>query len=86
MNISLPDTMRTKIEKEIEAGGYGNNSEFVRDAVRELLNKRQNERLEMLLLEGIESGKSTPFTKEDLENIKTRGLERIAQIKQKATK
>lgn len=86
MNISLPDTMRTQVEKEIEVSGYGSSSEFFRDAVRELLKKRQEERLEALLLEGIESGKSTPFTKQDLEDIRARGLKRIAKIKQKATK
>jgi antitoxin ParD1/3/4 len=84
MNISLPDTMRSQIEKEIEVSGYGNNSEFFRDAVRDLLKKRREERLEALLLEGLDSGDPTRMTNEILENIRTRGLKRIQ--KQKAQK
>ena len=86
MNISLPDSLRTEIEKEIKAGGYGNTSEFFRDAVRELLKKRQEAKLEALLIEGIESGEATPVTHKDFEDIKARGLKRIEKIKQKAKK
>lgn len=86
MNISLPDSLRTEVEKEIEAGGYGNTSEFFRHAVRELLKKRQQEKLEALLLEGLDSGEPTSMTDEVLENIKARGLKRIKKMKQKAKK
>jgi len=39
--------------------------------------ERLGRKLEALLLEGLESGKATPFTKSDFEAIKNRGLVRL---------
>lgn len=77
INISLPDTLKREVEEIIASEGYGNTSEFFRDLVRDYLKTRQERRLEALLLEGLESGKATPLTKTDFEEIKRRGLERI---------
>ena len=46
---------------------------------RDDLDQKEHARLEQLLLEGIESGPATPMTKADWEEIKQRGLERLAQ-------
>ena len=77
LNISMPDTMKIDVEEIVASEGYGNTSEFFRDLVRSYLKERQGNRLEALLLEGLNSGEPTPFTKDDLESIKKRGLERI---------
>ena len=77
INISIPDNLKAEVEEVIAAEGYGNTSEFFRDLVRDYLQKRQARKLEALLLEGLESGKATPFTKDDLAAIKERGLERL---------
>lgn len=77
INISIPDTMKREVEEIISTEGYGNTSEFFRDLVRDYLRLRQERRLEALLLEGLASGKATPFTKADFEAIKQRGLERL---------
>ncbi len=77
INISIPDTMKADVEEIIANEGYGNTSEFFRDLVRDYLRQRQERKLEALLLEGLESGKATPFTKIDFEAIKQRGLERL---------
>jgi antitoxin ParD1/3/4 len=79
LNISLPDTMKTEVEEIIATEGYGNTSEFFRDLVRNYLKERRERRLEDLLLQGINSGESTPLTKTDFENIKERGLKRLQQ-------
>lgn len=83
INISLPDTMKADVEEIIATEGYGNTSEFSRDLVRDHMRRRQERKLEALLLEGINSGKATPLTKYDLEKIKERGLRRL---KNKAVK
>ncbi len=83
MNISLPDTMKTFIEERIETDGYGTVSEYVRDLIRDDQKRREEAKLERLLLEGLESGKATPLTKADFEAIKKRGIERL---KHKANK
>ena len=77
INISLPDKLKAEVEEIIAEEGYGNTSEFFRDLVRGYLRQRQERKLETLLLEGLESGKATPLTKSDFENIKRRGLARI---------
>lgn len=77
INISLPDTMKADVEEIIATEGYGNTSEFFRDLVRDYMRRRQERKLEALLLEGLHSGKATPLTKADLEKIKERGLRRL---------
>ena len=77
INISLPDTMKSDVEEIIAAEGYGNTSEFFRDLVRNYLRERQERKLEAMLIEGIESGPTTPLTLADFEDIKRRGLARL---------
>jgi len=83
INISIPASLKVKVEEVIASEGYGNTSEFFRDLVREYLQRRQQQKLEALLLDGLESGNATPLTKNDFEKIKQRGLERIKNKKKK---
>lgn len=76
MNISLPFSMKEFIEKEVTREGYGTASEFVRELLREAKKRRDEEKLEKLLLEALDSPAS-PMTKQDWEEIKERGLARI---------
>lgn len=64
MTISLPDQMREFVETEIAHGSYGSASELFRDMLRERQKRKAQERLEALLLEGLESGASIPVTDE----------------------
>lgn len=52
MNISLPDKLKTFVDEQVEARGFGSSSEYVRALIR-----RDQERLELrgFLLEGGES-------------------------------
>ena len=77
INISIPDTMKSDVEEIIASEGYGNTSEFFRDLVRDYIRRRQERRLEILLLKGIQSGDATSLTKADFEAIKERGLKRL---------
>lgn len=83
INISIPDSLKVKVEEVIASEGYGNTSEFFRDLVRDYLQKRQRQKLEALLLEGLESGEAAPLTRSDFEEIKRRGIERIKNKKKK---
>lgn len=53
MNISLPDTLKDFVESQVEAGGYGTSSEFMRDLIRRQQDRTQ---LRALLVDGMESG------------------------------
>ena len=52
MNISLPDTLKEFVDRQVSTAGYGTSSEYVRDLIR-----RDQERTQLrnLLLEGAQS-------------------------------
>jgi antitoxin ParD1/3/4 len=64
MTISLPEPMREFIENEVTAGDYGSVSELFREMVRDRQKRKAQERLEMLLLQGLESGEPIEVTDE----------------------
>jgi antitoxin ParD1/3/4 len=76
MNISLPFSMKEFIENEVSREGYGTASEFVRVLLREAKKRRDEEKLEKLLLEALDSPAS-PMTQQDWQEIRERGLARI---------
>ena len=68
MNISLPDGMKSFVDQQVNARGFGTSSEYV----RELIRKDQDiQRLRTLLLEGASSPAGAPVNAgyfEDLRN------------------
>ena len=64
LNISLPDSMRAFIDEQIAQGGYSTASEYIRDLIRQAQKQTAQERLDSLLLEGLESGESIEVTDE----------------------
>ena len=71
MNISLPDEMKSFIETQAAAKGFGTVSEYVRSLIRQVQQRAaQRERVDALLLEGLDSGPSTPLVDADWEAIR----------------
>jgi antitoxin ParD1/3/4 len=62
VTISLPDSLKQFIEREVRTKGYGNVSEYVRELLREAQQEANEAHLEALLLEGLQSGKDLPLT------------------------
>jgi antitoxin ParD1/3/4 len=57
MNISLPDSLKDFVDEQVNQGGYGTSSEYV----RELIRKDQDRlRLRGLLLAGAASAQTKP--------------------------
>lgn len=52
MNVSIPDALKSFVESQVEAEGYGTSSEYVRQLIRKV---RQRAHLRALIMEGIES-------------------------------
>ena len=77
VNISLPDQMKQYIEARIGEGGYNTTSEYFRDLVRADQKRQAEERLETLLIRGMESPASV-WTKDDVDHIKNAVRERLA--------
>lgn len=62
VTISLPDSLKQFIEREVQTKGYGNVSEYVRELLRDAQQEVADSRLESLLLEGLASDKDMPLT------------------------
>jgi antitoxin ParD1/3/4 len=82
MNISLPTPLKRFVDEQIAAGRYSSASEYVRDLIRGDEKRRAEERLEALLLEGLE-GQETPLTREDWTAIRKEALSRVAAHKKR---
>ena len=79
MNISLPDSMRTSVEEQVANGGYSTASEYFRELVRNDQQRKAQERLEVLLLEGLDSGTASGITTQDWQDIRQTVRKRIAE-------
>lgn len=77
VNISVPDQMKRYIEERLSEGSYHTTSEYFRDLIREDQKRRAAERLEALLLEGLDSP-ARQWTKDDLDHVKIAVRERLA--------
>jgi len=61
MNVSLPQELKAYVERQTKTG-YSTPSEYVRELIRGDQRRRAKERLDRLLLEGLDSGGSLPAT------------------------
>jgi len=70
MNISLPDQMKDFVDEQVRSGHYSSVSEYVRDLIRDDEKRKAQEKLEAMLMEGIQSGQPTEMTREDWHQIR----------------
>jgi antitoxin ParD1/3/4 len=74
MNISLPDEMKAFVEVQASQKGFGTISEYIRAIIREVQNESvEGEKLDAILLEGLNSGPASPLVKSDWERIRREG-------------
>jgi len=83
MNISLTPHFEELVKNKLESGHYHSASEVIRDALRLLEERDQLREIRLAELrkeiqKGIDSGEPTPL---DMEDIKARGRQRLAEIK-----
>ena len=81
INISLPEPLKTFVEEQVDSSGYSTVSEYFRELIREDKKRRAQERLETLLLEGLDSGTPSPLTKKDMNKVRRAVKARIAKQK-----
>ena len=79
MNISLPDPLKEFVDHQIADGRYSSVSEYIRDLIRNDEKRKAEERLEALLLEGLE-GEESELTRSDFAAIRK---EAMAQLKRR---
>ncbi len=82
MNVSLPKALRTFVEERISKSAYASASEYVRELIRQDRERQAaNDRLEDLLLEGLESGPALEWTEDDWAAVRKRVTERLEEKK-----
>lgn len=77
LHVSLSDEMRTYVDQQVQGGAYHNHSEYIRDLIRHDRERRDRERVDALLLEGLRSGEATPLTSDDWREIRETVRERF---------
>ncbi|MDJ1180025.1 type II toxin-antitoxin system ParD family antitoxin [Roseofilum sp. BLCC_M91] len=77
MNVSLPDPMRDYVDRQVQSGGYGSASEYIRDLIRQDQKRKAQEQLETMLLEGLNSGDATQMS--DAPPLRERDWQEIRQ-------
>ena len=81
MNISLPDPLRDWVEGQVKGGRYGNASEYVRELIRRDQERQAQERLEQLLIEGLDSGDPIPVTPEFWASLRGDVQRRVQELR-----
>lgn len=80
LNISLPDQIKTFVEEQAIAAGFNSANEYVYHLIlREQERIAQQERIESLVLEGLESGEPVEVTDDWWEQKRTQLVERFQQ-------
>ena len=77
MNISLPEPLKQFVDGQVAAGRYSSASEYVRELIRADEKRKAEERLETLLLEGLQ-GEESELTAADWKAIRKQA---VAQVK-----
>ena len=77
INFSVPDDLREFVDERVARAGFSTPSEYMRYLIREDRKRATQERLEELLLEGLDSGASEPWTEADVEEIRAAVRERL---------
>ena len=83
MNISLPDPLKEFVDDQIAEGQYSSVSEYIRELIRDDEKRKAEERLEALLLEGLE-GEDSELTRQDFDDIRKEALARLKRHKKKS--
>lgn len=77
MNISLPDQLKEFVDDQVGSGRYSSVSEYVRDLIRDDEKRKAQEKLEALLIEGIQGGEATEMTRQDWSDIRAEALKQF---------
>jgi len=82
MNVSLPDPLKEFVDHQIAEGRYSSVSEYIRELIRDDEKRKAEQRLEALLLEGLESEESE-LTRQDFDDIRKEALAQLKRRKKK---
>ena len=77
MNISLPDQLKEFVDLQVGSGSYSSVSEYIRNLIRDDEKRKAREKLEALLMEGIQSGEPAEMTRQDWNEIRAEAVKQF---------
>jgi antitoxin ParD1/3/4 len=80
VTISLPESLKAFIDRQLATKGYGNVSEYFRSLLRDAQKEEEDARLEALLLEGLAGG-DIPMTRGFWKDLKAEARDIAAKHK-----
>jgi antitoxin ParD1/3/4 len=83
MNIALPETMKAFVLEQVAAGGYSTASEYVRELIRADQRRKVQERVDAMLLAGLDSGKMLPVTPESWHSLRAAAAAQLKKSRRK---
>jgi antitoxin ParD1/3/4 len=83
MQVSFPEPLKQYIDDLVAQGTFKDTSEYLRTLVDRDRRARQGAHIESLLMDGLNSGPSTPMTAEGWDEIEREGQRLIAARKAK---
>jgi antitoxin ParD1/3/4 len=69
MNVSLPDALKSFVDDQVDARGFGSSSEYIRELIRK---DQEQLALRELLLKGAQSRKTKPADKDYFRALRKR--------------
>ena len=84
MNVSLPEELKEYVEAQTKSG-YSTPSEYVRELIRVDQTRRAKDRLDALLVEGLNSGDSIPVDTEFWNGLKQEALTKLESRKKSSS-
>jgi antitoxin ParD1/3/4 len=76
----LPDSLKAFVETQVAEGGYSSASEYIRELIRADQKRKAEEKLEALLLEGLNSGEPIEVTEAFWNEKRRQLLERHRKV------
>ena len=84
VSISLPESLKKFVDRQVRSKGYGNVSEYFRGLLREAQERESQAKLEGLLLQGIESGEDIKIDREFWKDLKSEAAVLIAKRRERS--
>jgi antitoxin ParD1/3/4 len=85
MNVSLPEELKEYVEAQTKSG-YSTPSEYVRELIRNDQKRRAKDKLDALLLEGLNSGDPIPVDATFWSDLKQEAFAKLEERKQAASR
>ena len=83
LHVSVTDELRSLVEQRVKEGRFSTPSEYIRQLIRDDLKRAEEERLQQLLLEGLDSGAGRVFNKDDWNEMRKNLVARVERKKHK---